>query len=71
MTNPIGWIAAIIMAVVAAITLLIIGIKKLNETLNADAIAAENASNTAKELASAYDEAKSSYEEMIAAMEEY
>ena len=73
--NPIMWIALIIVGVVAALAALVTIIVKVSQALsdayNKDAIAAEKAEASARALSEAYNEAKQSYEDMIAAMDEY
>lgn len=73
--NPIMWIALIIVGVIAALAALITVIVKVSRALsdayNKDAIAAERAEASARALSEAYNEAKQSYEDMIAAMDEY
>ena len=69
---------AITLALVAAVTALVgvymvlsTVIKLVADWYNKDAIAAEKAAAAAKGLADTYEEAKTKYEEMIAAMENY
>jgi hypothetical protein len=73
--NPIMWIALVIVGVIAALAALVAVIgavsKALSDAYNADAIAAEKAEASARALSEAYNEAKQSYEDMIAAMDEY
>jgi hypothetical protein len=57
--------------VTVAVAGLIIAIKKMQEAQNADAVAADNAANAARNLAAAYDEAKSSCEALMSAMNNY
>jgi hypothetical protein len=61
----------IIAAVVAGIAVLALVGKGLANAYNADAIAAENAANASRELAAAYNEAKSEYENLMATMDKY
>lgn len=64
-------IAVVAAAVAAAIAVLVLTIKALSNAYNADSIAAEKAEESARNLAEAYNEAKTEYEDMISAMENY
>lgn len=64
-------IAVVAAAVAAAIAILVLTIKALSNAYNADSIAAEKAEESARNLAEAYNEAKTEYEDMISAMENY
>lgn len=66
--NPIYLKIALI---IAAITALVIIIKKIQEWRNRDNVAAEKAAENAKVLKERYNETKEAYEEMISSMEEY
>ena len=65
---PIALVAA---AVAAAIAVLVVAINAISDAYNKDALAAERAEESARNLADAYNTAKTEYEEMISAMEEY
>ena len=64
-------LVAAMAALAAAIAIVVTAVKAIVAAYNADAIAAEKAEASAKGLAEAYNEAKQSYEDMVAAMEEY
>ena len=65
---PIALVAA---AVAAAIAILVVAINAISDAYNKDALAAERAEESARNLADAYNTAKTEYEEMISAMEAY
>lgn len=65
---PIALVAA---AVAAAIAILVVAINAISDSYNKDALAAERAEESARNLADAYNTAKTEYEEMVSAMEAY
>lgn len=65
---PIALVAA---AVAAAIAILVVAINAISDAYNKDALAAERAEESARNLADAYNTAKTEYEEMVSAMEAY
>lgn len=75
LASPITWIIGAILGAVAALGLLVAGITAVTKALidgyNADAIAAEKAAETAKELGDMYDQAASKYQNMIDTMSQY
>ncbi len=61
----------IIAAVIAIVSLLVVGIKALVDAYNADAIAAEKAAEAARELTSVYEDTKTANEELKKSISEY
>ena len=72
---PILLVTLLIVAAIGTLVAIFAGLKAIVEAVsnayNADAIAAENAENAAKNLGEAYNECKQEYEDMVAAMENY
>lgn len=64
-------ITLIMLAIVAAVTAVIVVFKLLSNAYNKDKIAAEKAAKAAATLAEQYDKIKASYEEMIKAISNY
>ena len=62
---------AALLLIVAVIAGVAIGLNKLTQLYNADAIAAEKAAKTAEELGKMYDEAADKYQNMINTMSQY
>jgi hypothetical protein len=60
-----------LLLIVAIIAGVAIGLNKLTQLYNADAIAAEKAAKTAEELGKMYDEAADKYQNMIDTMSQY
>lgn len=65
---PIALVAAVVAAVIAG---LVVAINAISDAYNKDALAAERAEESARNLADAYNTAKTEYEEMVSAMEVY
>ena len=72
---PVLLVTLLIVAAIGTLVAIFAGLKAIVEAVsnayNADAIAAENAENAAKNLGEAYNECKQEYEDMIAAMDNY
>lgn len=71
MWASLGPYLVIVLAVIAAVTALVLVFKALSNWYNKDKIAAEKAAKAAATLAEQYDKIKASYEEMIKAISNY